>query len=78
MLPSGKVRLKLRKPYYTGQTQLVLKPEAFVRRLFAILPPPRWHLTRYHGIFSVHGEGMREHSAKGVVVVNDEESSARA
>ena len=51
---SGKVRLKLRKPYYTGQTELVLEPEAFLRRLFAILPPPSWHLTRYHGIFSGH------------------------
>lgn len=54
LLPSGKVRLKLRKPYYTGQTQLVLEPEAFLRRLFAIIPPPRWHLTRFHGIFSGH------------------------
>jgi hypothetical protein len=42
---------KLRKPYYTGQTELVLEPTAFLRRLFAIIPPPRWHLTRYHGIF---------------------------
>jgi hypothetical protein len=49
--PSGKVRLKLRKPYYTGQTELMLDPTAFLRRLFAIIPPPRWHLTRYHGIF---------------------------
>jgi hypothetical protein len=52
--PSGKVRLKLRKPYYTGQTELVLEPTAFLRRLFAIISPPRWHLTRYHGIFSGH------------------------
>ena len=54
LTPSGRVRLKLRKPYYAGQTELVLEPEAFVRRLFAIIPPPRWHLTRYHGIFSGH------------------------
>jgi len=53
-LPSGKVRLKFRKPCYTGQTQLVLEPEAFLRRLVALIPPPRWHLTRYHGIFSDH------------------------
>ncbi len=54
LTPSGKVRLKLRKAYYTGQTELVLEPTAFLRRLFAIIPPPRWHLTRYHGIFSGH------------------------
>jgi hypothetical protein len=33
---------------------MVLEPTAFLRRLFAIIPPPRWHLTRYHGIFSGH------------------------
>jgi hypothetical protein len=54
LLPSGKVRLELRKPLRTGQTQLVLEPEAFLRRLFAIIPPPRWHLTRFHGVFSGH------------------------
>ena len=54
VLPSGQVRLKLRKAYYTGQTALLLDPHAFLRRLFAILPPPRWHLTRYHGMFSNH------------------------
>ena len=48
------MKLKLRKPYYTGQTKLILEPKAFLKRLFAIIPPPRWHLTRYHGIFSSH------------------------
>lgn len=54
LTPAGKVRLKLRKPYYTGQTCIVLEPKAFLRRLFAIIPPPWWNLTRYHGIFSSH------------------------
>jgi hypothetical protein len=61
--PSGKVRLKLRKPYYTGQTELMLDPTAFLRRLFAIIPPPRWHLTRYHGIFSGHHRLRRKLAA---------------
>jgi hypothetical protein len=54
VLPSGKVLLKLRKPYYTGQTAVQFEPTAFVKRLLAILPPPRWHTSRYHGIFSSH------------------------
>jgi hypothetical protein len=54
VLPSGTVRLKLRKPYYTGQTEVLFEPTAFLKRLLAILPPPRWHATRYHGIFSSH------------------------
>ena len=63
MTPSGKVRLKLRKPYYTGQTELLLEPKAFLRRLFAIIPPPRWHLTRYHGILSGHHRLRRKLAA---------------
>jgi hypothetical protein len=53
-LPSGKVRLELRKPTYCGQTHLDFEPLALLKRLLAILPPPRWHATRYHGIFSSH------------------------
>jgi hypothetical protein len=54
VLADGTVRLQLRKPYYTGQTALRLEPLAFLRRVLALVPPPRWHLTRYHGIFSSH------------------------
>jgi hypothetical protein len=35
----GKVRLKLRKPYYTGQTEIVLPPQDSLRRLIATIPP---------------------------------------
>ena len=52
LTPSGKVRLKLRKPTHSGQTEIVLDPLAFLRRLAAILPKPRFHMTRFHGIFS--------------------------
>jgi hypothetical protein len=52
LLPDGNVRLQLHKPYDTGQTAIVLSPLAFLKRLAAIIPPPNWHLVRYHGIFS--------------------------
>jgi hypothetical protein len=35
----GKVRLKLRKPYTTGQTEIVLPPQGSLRRLIATIPP---------------------------------------
>jgi len=49
LLPSGKVCYRLRKPYVTGQTELVLPPVAFLRRLATLIPPPRSHLVRFHG-----------------------------
>jgi hypothetical protein len=50
----GKVRLKLRKAYFTGQTEVQFAPLDFIRRLAAIVPPSRENQTRYYGIFSAH------------------------
>ena len=43
LTPSGKVSYRLRKPYYTGQTEVVLEPVAFLRRLAALVPPRGQH-----------------------------------
>ena len=52
LTPAGKVRLKLRKPYYTGQTEIVLEPREFLRRLIATIPPKRLNMVRFHGVFA--------------------------
>jgi len=54
LLPDGKVRLKLRKPFYTGQTDVVFEPVEFLRRLASAVPKPMQNMIRYHGI-SVRG-----------------------
>jgi len=38
MTPDGRVRLKLRKPYYTGQTGITFLPVDFLRRLMPQFP----------------------------------------
>ncbi len=48
----GNVRLKLRTPYSTGQTEIVLEPKQFLRRLIATIPPKRLNMVRFHGIFA--------------------------
>jgi len=52
LTPDGKVCLKLRKPYFTGQTQIVLEPLDFLRRLIATIPPRRMNMVRFHGVFA--------------------------
>jgi hypothetical protein len=52
MTSSGKVCYRLRKPYYTGQTQVVLEPVAFLRRLAALVPPRRQNQVRYYGLLA--------------------------
>jgi hypothetical protein len=50
----GQVRYRLKTPYRDGTTHLVLEPADFMARLAALVPPPRAHLTRYHGVFAPH------------------------
>ena len=56
LLPDGKVRLELRKPFYTGQTDITFSPVDFLRRLAAAIPRPMQNLIRYHGIFSANAK----------------------
>jgi len=48
----GRVVYELPKPFWTGQTHVVLGPIEFLRRLAALIPPPRFHTLRYHGLFA--------------------------
>jgi hypothetical protein len=52
---SGQVRYTLKTPYRDGTTHIVLEPLDFMARLAALVPPPRMHVTRYHGVFAPHG-----------------------
>jgi hypothetical protein len=51
---SGQVRYALKTPYRDGTSHIVLEPLDFMARLAALVPPPRMHLTRYHGVFAPH------------------------
>ena len=50
------VRFQLKTPYRDGTTHLVIEPLDFMARLAALVPPPRMHLTRYHGVFAPHSK----------------------
>jgi len=51
---SGQVRYTLKTPYRDGTTHIVLEPLDLMARLAALVPPPRMHLTRFHGVFAPH------------------------
>jgi hypothetical protein len=48
----GQVRCALKRPYRDGTTHVIFEPEDFIARLAALVPKPRAHLTRYHGVFA--------------------------
>ena len=56
LTPSGQVRYQLKTPYRDGTTHIVLEPLDLMARLAALVPPPRMHLTRYHGVFAPHSK----------------------
>ena len=41
-----------RVAFHDGTTHVVLDPLDFIARLAALVPRPRAHLTRYHGVFA--------------------------
>ena len=54
VLPNGKVRYELARPWPTpsGVTELIMEPLQFLKRLAVLLPAPYQNLTRYHGVFA--------------------------
>ena len=48
----GRVEYAFRKPWRDGTRAVVLTGEDLVARLCAMVPPPRFHLTRYAGVLA--------------------------
>ena len=48
----AQVVYRLKHPFGDGTTHVVLDPIDFIARLAALVPRPRAHLTRYHGVFA--------------------------
>jgi hypothetical protein len=49
---AGQVCYKMKAPYKDGTTHLVFEPLEFIEKLCALVPPPRMHILRYHGVFA--------------------------
>jgi len=50
--PQGRVRYQLKTPWKNGTTHVEFEPVDFIAKLAALVPPPRTHLTRFHGVFA--------------------------
>ena len=42
----------LKTPWHDGTTSLMLSPTELIEKLAALVPPPRIHLIRYHGVLA--------------------------
>jgi hypothetical protein len=49
---AGQVELELKTQWRDGTTHLVMSPLELMQRLAALVPRPRLHLIRYHGVLA--------------------------
>ncbi|MFN0062832.1 MAG: transposase, partial [Myxococcaceae bacterium] len=51
-LPNGDLAYRMKRPSASGAHVLVLSPLALLRKLAALVPPPRVNLVRFFGVFA--------------------------
>lgn len=51
-MPDGSVRVMFKRPTKSGASFASMSPESFIARLAALVPPPRFHLSRSYGVLS--------------------------
>jgi hypothetical protein len=49
-LDDGRLLYRLKHRWRDGTTHVVFEPQELLEKLAALVPPPRFHLVRYHGV----------------------------
>ncbi|MSR08840.1 MAG: hypothetical protein EXR82_04815 [Gammaproteobacteria bacterium] len=70
LTPQRRVRYTLKTPSRDGTTHVVFAPLDFIARLAALVPKPRGHLARYHGVLHPTAAGGRRSRRPGGGVVS--------
>jgi hypothetical protein len=56
-LPDGRLLYRLKRPWRNGTTAVIFEPQDLLAKLAALVPAPRVHLVRFHGILGP-GSGL--------------------
>jgi hypothetical protein len=51
-LADGKVRYEMKKPWRDGTRFVIFEPDDLMARLCAMVPPPWFHMIRFHGVLA--------------------------
>lgn len=51
-LDDGRYAYRMKRPLPDGRTHLVLDGVGLLKKLAPLIPPPRFHLLRFHGVFA--------------------------
>ena len=55
LLPDGRLRYRLKRRWSDGTTHVIYEPMELMERLAALVPPPRFNITRFYGVASEDG-----------------------
>jgi len=69
-LPDGKLRYWFKTPWRDGTTHAIFEPLQFLEKLCALVPTPRAHTVRYHGILGPAAKW------RGLIVPNNATTAA--
>jgi len=51
-LPDGRLLYRLKRPWRDGTSAVIFERQDFIAKLAVLVPVPRVHLTRYHGVLA--------------------------
>ena len=74
---SGDVVLQLKSAWRDGTTHIRMSPLEFMQRLAALVPRPRLHLIRFHGVLAPHA-GLRAAIVPGLADNTSERADEHA
>jgi hypothetical protein len=52
LLPNGRLLYKLKRRWSDGTTKVIYEPMELMERLAALVPPPRFNITRFYGVLA--------------------------
>jgi hypothetical protein len=52
LLPDGRLLYRLKRRWRDGTSHMIFESLELVEKLAALVPPPRFHLVRYHGVLA--------------------------
>ena len=76
--PDARLLYQLPEPDLQGRTELLLSPLELLERLARLIPPPRIHRHRYHGLLAPHARLRAAVVAIGSGAVATSEAAARS
>jgi len=51
-LPDGRLLYRLKRPWRDGTSAIIFEPQDLIAKLAALVPAPRVHLVRFHGVLA--------------------------